>query len=376
MPFRLPPGFLRNDLGYAPFGLAWLRGVTPGRVGILAAICVAFAVIGQSRALVLQGPGAAALGVIPATGFQLAVLGPMFLLLIRVDSSTQASSRARIVAFCAAVMVGSILFALIVAGLQTLQGSHPLQVWPVEVLAARTLRGIAIGGLCAAALYLVGRERDARRKLHEATLAQVDIERQLTEVRLQLLQAQIEPHFLFNSLASVKRLFESDRAAGALLLGNLRAYLAAASRGRAAHARLGDEIALARSYLGIFQVRMGDRLRLRVDVPPELEPAVIPTFMVGTLVENAIKHGVAPRGSGGTLTVSARRLGDELQLDVADDGVGFRKHSGTGVGLANIRARLESLFGRAGSFDIAENEAGGVTATIRIPHSQAGAEMG
>ena len=374
MSSSLSPGFLRNDLGYAPFGLAWLRGVTPARLAILVAVGAPFAFIGQWRAFAYEGWGA--LRNVPAgIVFSYTVFLPMFLLVIRAEASPHATARGRILALCAAVVVGGITGALMVAGLATLQGVDPQQVWAPEVLAARSLRLAAVGGLCAAALHLAGREREARRRLHEATLAQVDLERQLTEVRLQLLQAQIEPHFLFNSLASVKRLFEKDRAAGVRLLRDLRAYLDSASRGRATQARLGDEIALARSYLRIFEVRMGGRLKLNVDVPNQLEPAVIPTFMVGTLVENAVKHGVAPRGSGGTLTVSARRLGDTLQIDVADDGVGFREHSGTGVGLANIRARLDSLFGNAGTFDIAENAAGGVTATIRLPHRLAAAEV-
>ena len=370
----LSPGFLRNDLGYAPFGLAWLRGVTPTRVAFFVAMCVPFGFVGLWRPFATQG--LAALPIVPLViGVLLAMHLPMFLLVIRAHESRHPSARAHILALCRAVVIGAIFMVLINAALQTVRGDDPATSWPLEVLAARFLRGASVGALCAAALYLVGRERKARRQLHEATMAQVDTERQLTEVRLQLLQAQIEPHFLFNSLASVKRLFEKDRVAGVRLLRDVRAYLESASRGRKSEASLGDEVALARSYLRIFEVRMGGRLRLNVDIPPELEPAVIPTFMVGTLVENAVKHGVAPRASGGTLTVSARRQGDALQVEVADDGVGFRGHSGTGVGLANIRARLDSLFGSAGSFDLVENSSGGVTATIRIPHRLAGSAV-
>jgi LytS/YehU family sensor histidine kinase len=183
------------------------------------------------------------------------------------------------------------------------------------------------------------------------------------------LRAQIEPHFLFNSLASVKRLYERDRTQGRALLANLAAYLRLASRSsQRREIPLGDEVALARSFLGIFQVRMGARLQVNIDVPREHDAALVPPLTVGTLVENAIKHGLAPRASGGTLSLRARREGDQLVVGVGDDGVGFRAYSGPGVGLANTRARLETLFGAAGSLDLAANPGGGVTATMRLPY--------
>jgi sensor histidine kinase YesM len=130
---------------------------------------------------------------------------------------------------------------------------------------------------------------------------------------------------------------------------------------------LGDEIALARSFLAIFQVRMGQRLRVRIDVPRDLESALIPPLMLGTLVENAIKHGIGPRADGGTVSLAARHCGASLEMEVGDDGVGFRARAGHGVGLSNTRARLETLFGSAGVLELAGNAAGGVTAMIRIP---------
>jgi len=183
-----------------------------------------------------------------------------------------------------------------------------------------------------------------------------------------LLQAQIEPHFLFNSLASVKRLYESDAGGGRSLLRNLGDYLRAASRdGRKREVRLGDEIVLAQSFLAIFQVRMGPRLRVRIDVPPELESALVPPLMVGTLVENAIKHGLGPRAGGGTVSITARYSEESLEIKIGDDGVGFRARTGHGIGLANIRARLETLYGDAGALDLVANAGSGVTATLRVP---------
>jgi sensor histidine kinase YesM len=112
---------------------------------------------------------------------------------------------------------------------------------------------------------------------------------------------------------------------------------------------------------------MGTRLRVRIDLPADLDTAQVPPLMLGTLVENAIKHGVGPRDSGGTVSISARRDGGFLEVAVADDGVGFRARSGHGVGLANVRARLETLFGASGALELASRETGGVIATMRLP---------
>jgi LytS/YehU family sensor histidine kinase len=156
---------------------------------------------------------------------------------------------------------------------------------------------------------------------------------------------------------------------GRKLLVDLAGYLrAAAALAREREIRLGDEVALARTFLAIFQVRMGKRLQVRIEVPAELGRAMVPPLAVATLIENAIKHGIAPRASGGSLSISARRDGDFLLVDVGDDGVGFRSRSGTGVGLANVCARLETLFGKAGRLDLVANPGGGVTATLRLPH--------
>jgi hypothetical protein len=295
---------------------------------------------------------------------------PMFILVIKTESWTARSPRrVRIGALVLAVLAGAVAYTALRAGLRLLHGTiaNPAVVW--EVLVAYFARSLLMGGLLTAILYFAIRERDAARLLHRSRLSRVEIERQLVESRLKLLQAQIEPHFLFNSLASVKRLYESDKGKGRALLGNLAAYLRAATvSSRRREVALGEEIALAKSFLEIFQVRMGRRLRVRIDVPKEHDGALVPPMTLGTLLENAIKHGLGPRASGGTLDLTVHREGQSLVVGVVDDGVGFRAHSGRGVGLANIRARLETLFGAAGSLELAANAGGGVTATLRIPY--------
>jgi LytS/YehU family sensor histidine kinase len=298
----------------------------------------------------------------------------LFVLVVKTELWTVRSSfRVRIAALSLAVAAGALAIPVGTAAQRTFVGNlSPLQpqAWQSwHYMLAFYIRGLSTGGLLAAILLFAARERDAQRRLHQARLARVEIDKQVTESRLRLLRAQIEPHFLFNSLASVKRLYERQPGKGRALLRNLTDYLLDATRGaRQRDVPLRDEVALARSFLEIFQVRMGGRLRMRIDVPECLESARVPPLMVGTLVENAIKHGIAPRASGGTLTISASSREGLLEIGVGDDGVGFRARSGHGVGLANIRARLETLFAGAGSLDLATNAEGGVTATIRLPY--------
>jgi hypothetical protein len=370
----IPRGFLVNDPEHAPFGVAWMRGITPLRLGAMVAICLMF---GARPSLwnfdpedLIGGMGRLLNG---STKYFLCSL-PLFVLVVKAELWTARSAfRVRIAALALAVVVGAPAFPAGTAAIRTFEGNYdPLkpQAWQSwHYMLAHYIRGLSTGGLLAAILLFAAHERDAQRRIHRTRLARVEIEKQVAETRLRLLQAQIEPHFLFNSLASVKRLYEREPGKGRALLRNLSDYLHVATRrARQRDALLGDEIALARSFLAIFQVRMGGRLRVEVDVPAGLESALVPPLMVGTLVENAIKHGIGPRGSGGTLRLCARLRERVLEIGVADDGVGFKARSGFGVGLANIRARLETLFASAGELELATNAEGGITAMIRLPH--------
>jgi len=297
---------------------------------------------------------------------------PVFFLVIRTEVATrQWPELRRIGALVAAVVVGAFAFSLLRWGFRYLHNTidDPAHYW--EYAVAHVFRGLTIGGALTALLWFATREREAAQSLHRVRLANAQIERQIAEARLQLLQAQIEPHFLFNSLASVKRLYETQPARGRELLRNLREYLRIASpKGNSSEARLGNEVGLATAFLAIFQLRMGDRLTVRVDVPPDVRSAALPPFLLGTLVENAIKHGISPRAAGGTVALSARRDGAFLEVAVRDDGVGFRSEWGPGIGLANTRARLETLYPGVGSLELLENPDGGVKAIVRIPFTE------
>jgi sensor histidine kinase YesM len=222
--------------------------------------------------------------------------------------------------------------------------------------------------LCAAVFvfYRIREEHEAATR--DAEVARARSEQQMDEARLAMLQAQIEPHFLFNTLANVRRLYEIEPAAGESMLDNLMRYLAVAlPQMRAAESTLERESALTEAYLSVQQTRMGARLSFEIDVPEALRGAAVPPMMLLTLVENAIKHGVGPLREGGSVRVSAQRDGDRLALNVADTGQGFTRSSGGGTGLANTRARLAALHGDAARLSLGQNQPRGVVATIVLP---------
>jgi LytS/YehU family sensor histidine kinase len=220
------------------------------------------------------------------------------------------------------------------------------------------------------ALVAIMHERTvtAEQDLHVGRLQRMRLEGQVAEARLQRLQSQIEPHFLFNTLANVRRLMQSDAAAARAMLRQLQRYLQVSlPRMREPEVSLGDELALIEAYLQIQSIRMGTRLRWKLDVPSALTAAALPPMILGTLVENAIKHGLGPLPEGGVLQIRAWLEGTVLRLQVADDGRGFEGSSGSGVGLANIRTRLRLLYGGAARLCLTSNAPRGVVAVLELP---------
>lgn len=212
------------------------------------------------------------------------------------------------------------------------------------------------------------RMRVARENVNRFELRRKALEKQKLEAGLRILQAQIEPHFLFNTLSNIRRLCQNDAASGHAMLVQLARYLRAAlPKIRSEHATLGDEIELASAYLSLQKIRMGERLRISIDVAPEHLRAAVPSMMLATLAENSIKHGIAPLTEGGEVHISASRRGDCLLLSVADTGRGFTAAAGTGVGLSNIRARLLALYGDRASLTLQTNSPRGLIASIVLP---------
>ena len=206
------------------------------------------------------------------------------------------------------------------------------------------------------------------------------LKRQVVEARMAAMQAQVEPHFLFNTLASIDHLIETDPPRASTMQKNLIALLrasmpsmreASGNGGNGSGVReLGRELAVIRPYLEILKVRMEERLATDIQIPDGLLSAEFPPMMIQTLVENAIKHGLEPKAEGGTLQLMAEIVHGKLQVTVADTGLGFGKAAtaGTGFGLANIRERLQLLYGPKATLTVAENQPCGTVVTITVPY--------
>ena len=245
----------------------------------------------------------------------------------------------------------------------------------VDIDATRATKAIAIAvGLgILLGTFLVGiaqlRLREANQKAArlEAEAERERLERQGVQAELKLLQAQVEPHFLFNTLANVRHLVQTQSSDALSMLDHLIHYLRTAlPEIRSEGSTLGREAELARAYLEIMRLRMGGALDFAIDVPAGLARAPFPPLMLITLVENAIKHGVAPMGRG-RITIAAAERDGRLRVEVADDGRGLTGEPGQGVGLANVRERLRALYGEGGRLELTAREPAGVEASIVVP---------
>lgn len=254
--------------------------------------------------------------------------------------------------------------------------SAPLR-W--EWMLSTTLLWLLLGALASALFQGFQEEREAQAQLLALAREHDQLQARQMEAQLSALNAQIEPHFLFNTLANVKRLYETAPERGRDMLVSLIAYLRAALPSmRSGVSTLGQELALARNYLTILQMRMGDRLRFRIDADAALLAAPLPPMVLPTLVENAIKHGLAPLPEGGHIEIRARRDagagGDGagmLSIEVRDNGQGFTGSGGSGVGLANTRARLAAMFGHGARLELESAAPRGVVARLVVPWADA-----
>jgi hypothetical protein len=196
------------------------------------------------------------------------------------------------------------------------------------------------------------------------------LERTVVEARMEALQAQIEPHFLFNTLGSIDQLIQTDPPRASKMQQSLIRYLRSAMPQLRDGKRpsLGQQVDLCSAFLDIMAVRMGERLHSVMNVPEGLKSAIFPSMMLLTLVENAIKHGLEPRGSGGKVEIGAEIADGQLAVHVLDDGVGFNPKGDGGVGLANIRERLKVLYQGRAELIIGVPPEGGTCATIKVPY--------
>ncbi|MBI4808389.1 MAG: histidine kinase [Nitrosomonadales bacterium] len=234
------------------------------------------------------------------------------------------------------------------------------------------LESMAIGlffGLIGAITFLLSERIEMEVK--QRRLEQSESEKRKVEANLKLLQAQIEPHFLFNTLANVGSLIDSDPVLAKRLLERLNDWLRVALvRARSDSATLGDELDLLENYLQILKIRFGERLHWRIDVPEAIRLYPFPPMLLQPLVENAVRHGIEPKIGGGEIVIGARIDRATLHIEVGDSGVGLIGNESGGAGLVNVRARLATLFGNAGQLRLQSREQGGTVATLELPVRQ------
>jgi len=256
---------------------------------------------------------------------------------------------------------GSIMLGITLAAWLTGVGnwSDP-RAWIAVVL------GLFFGGIGSTTYFLNRRIAKLDAEVRQRQLNQMEGEKRQMEAQLKMLQAQIEPHFLFNTLANVSSLIDSDPKLAKQLLERLNDWLRIALlRTRSERATLGDELDMLSNYLNILTIRFGDRLRWRIEVEEAARRLPFPPMLLQPLVENAVRHGIEPKLNGGEIFIRASLANATLRLSVSDNGGGFISDTGAGTGLNNVRARLSALFGIAGKLTL-ENNAG-TTATLELP---------
>lgn len=258
------------------------------------------------------------------------------------------------------ILVGYLLAEFLLTG--AIGGTWALQ--------GRSLMVGVLFGLLGATLALLGasvlRLRDS---LRDEQLERLAGEKAMAETELRLLQAQIEPHFLFNTLSNALVLLRSDVDGAARVLEQLTRLLRASlKRTRNLQTTLGDELEVVEAYLGIASVRMGSRLQWQIDAADRLRSVELPPLLLQPLVENAVEHGLDPLPQGGEVSVQAEAADGLLRLTIRDSGVGLTEQpSRSGIALENVRERLRALYGRSASFHLIELPAGGTEARLELP---------
>jgi hypothetical protein len=294
-------------------------------------------------------------------------VGYTSMLLFTVASNLRAARLPREALQLLAIVAGSIL-GTIFAGV--VKGRDLGTMFSERLAGVAISMGLGLGFGCVVVATVILREKHARdaARIARSEAERHQLEKNVLEARLQLMQAQVEPHFLFNTLANVQHLVETDPASASRMLESLIQYLRAAlPQMREAATTLGREVDMSRAFLEIHRVRMGSRLDFAIEVPEPLRARPFPPMMLISLVENAIKHGVDPCCEDSRIVIRASMAEGRLRVAVADTGAGVAPKKGGGVGLTNIRERLKALYGAEARLTLEENAPRGVVATIEVP---------
>jgi signal transduction histidine kinase len=255
----------------------------------------------------------------------------------------------------------------------------PIRVWlvypvPYAELKPRMLDLFLYDGFLLAVLVGLVHAVEYQRSMRESELRVSALNNYLTQARLEVLRSELQPHFLFNALHSVSTLMHRNVEAADEMLAQLADLLRLSLERRSVQeAPLREELAVLAPYLNILRIRFGDRLSIEVDVDPALLDVTAPLFILQPLVENAIRHGIERRAGAGRIGIRARPAGDSIEISVADDGPGLAQNGfREGIGLSNIRLRLEQLYGARGSISLTGSPESGTQVVVRIPRKGSG----
>ena len=263
---------------------------------------------------------------------------------------------------------GGVLLGVLLAGLTPdfLQDWSSIRLYPIFLIS------ILFGGIISYFFFSQRRISEERLRASEERYKRLEIEKQNVETHLKLLQAQVEPHFLFNSLSTVLSLMDGDLAEGRRMLENLIRFLRTSlTRARADCGTLGQELEMIGAYLGVYQVRMGARLAFQIEVADDLQSFPLPPMLLQPLVENAILHGLEPLAEGGEVRIEAKEIDGFLRLGVTDTGVGLSETGAEGVGLSNVKERLSIFYDQRARISFRENSPRGLQIIMEIPRDAA-----
>jgi len=368
--------------------MGWLkdtfRGLTAKRFAFFCLV-MAFIALHQGTAVATFLDGKTwfdkLLGPLRSFVITMLIFTPVLLAVVAVENRGPRGQPARVACLIAALVVGHVIGGILMASSFPLvyRGGNLPSLFrnadfllKLQMFTGRSLYNLVYSAAALVLYHFMKQGNDATAAMHREELRREDIRRENAAVRLQVMQAQIEPHFLFNTLASVRALYQTDRTLGRQMLQHLSRYLTASLPSmRQPRSTLERELALATAYLSVHKIRMGDRLDFDVDVPAPLRTQLVPPMMIATLVENAVIHGLSPVPEGGKIRITARELHGTLFVDVIDNGRGLQDSWGGGVGLANIRSRLASEFGESAHLTLMERSGRGVIAALELPHTNA-----
>jgi sensor histidine kinase YesM len=237
-----------------------------------------------------------------------------------------------------------------------------------RMVASMAISSVLISVILSVVLYLRARRERAEAELEREKLRTERVEREAVLANLRALQAQIEPHFLFNTLANVTSLIDAEPVKARHMLESFVRFLRSSlATTRTESTTLRAEAELIAAFLEVLQVRMGARLRDSIEVPPELDSFALPPMLLQPVVENAIRHGLEPKMDGGMVTMRARREGAHVVVEVEDTGVGFAATTRGGVGLSNLRERLRLLYGDRATLEVGDAPGGGAVVRVKLP---------